>query len=237
MVRQLAKITLAGASRRALTDAWEGLGFTFDAASAAVDLADGVTLDFLAADDPEAPRPALEASPSLLAEFASGRGEGALIGLTGEPDAHLGRQPKFLGAAECFFQLAPRAARRAPGHPNGAVGVKVVAAVAGDPADHAEFLSHVTGRREMRTTSAGLEIRLDGALLDVLTPSAFAYRFGAAPARFSVFRLAGLVFAVENLAHTEEILRRNGVAVRREGDRLLVGRREGAGVLVAFEPR
>jgi hypothetical protein len=237
MVRQLTKISLAGASRRALVDAWESLGFSFDAARAAIDLADGVVLDFFADDDPEVLNLGQEDLRGFLARFAAGRGGAALIGLSGEPDAHLGTQPKFLGAAECFFQLAPKTGRVAPDHPNGAVGVKVVAAVAGDPADHAEFLSQVTGQREMRTTSAGLEIRLGGAVLDVLTPAAFAFRFGRGAADFSVFRLAGLVFAVENLEHTEESLRRNGVAVKREGGRLLAGPREGAGVFVAFEPR
>src|SRR5208337_4585153 len=114
------------------------------------------------------------------AHFAVRRSGAALIGLSGAADVFLSARPEPMGGAECYFQLASSRASVAPDHANGVVGVKMLAAIAEDPADHAEFLGNLTGQREMLATSAGLEIRLDGTVrLDVLARPAFAYRFGA----------------------------------------------------------
>jgi hypothetical protein len=64
-------------------------------------------------------------------------------------------------------------------HPNGATGIAGVAMLASDPADHAEFLSHLTGQREMHSTSLGLEVALGaGQKIEVLTPEALRFRYG-----------------------------------------------------------
>lgn len=235
MTRKIVKITFAAARKSELVDAWRRLGFTVDAAADAIPLADGVSLAFFAADDPEALGLGQKTSLAFLSHFAARRGGAAMLSFSGAPDAHLGPQPKFLGAAECFFELAAQGQGEAPPQPNGVVGVKILAAVADDPADHAEFLQKITGQREMLATSAGLEMRLDGARLDVLTPNAFAFKFAAKAPDFSVFRIAGIVFAVKDLGESEKILRENGVATKLDAGRLHAGPREGACVSVAFE--
>jgi hypothetical protein len=211
MPRKLVHIALAAASRQDLVGAWAGLGFALDAATGGgFALRDGVRVDFLATDDP--------ARRAASVGLSAGPAE-APLAATGE-------------AASCFHLFAAPPSSAAT-HPNGALGVRAVVAVAESPADHAEVLSALTGQREMLATSAGLEIRLDGGVrLDVLSAPAFAFRFGAAPAAEG-FHVAGLVFAVKNPAETEAILRANGFAPRIQAGRLLAGTIEG--VAIAFE--
>jgi len=212
MSRKLVHVALTAASRQDLVGAWTRLGFTLDSGGAGVTLADGDRLDFLARVD--------AAQTSVAA------------GLSGAPGEKL---PAIADAAASCFQLAavaPVARARAPAHPNGALGLRSVVALADEPADHGEFLSALTGQREMRTTSAGLELRLDNASLDVLSPRAFAFHFGVTPPA-SDFAIAGLVFAVADLAKTEAILRANKIASMFQVGRLSAGVVEG--VAVAFE--
>jgi hypothetical protein len=234
MPRKLVSLTLVAARKSELAKAWAGLGFSLDAQNNAVSLADGVRLEFFAPDDSAATGVEDLQARAFLAHFAVRRSGAALIGLSGAADVFLSARPEPMGGAECYVQLASPRASGAPDHANGVVGVKMLAAIAEDPADHAEFLGNLTGQREMLATSAGLEIRLDGAArLDVLAPPAFAYRFGAS-AEAAGFRVAGLVFAVKNLDETEKALREAGNEVKMQGGRLLAGAREG--VSIAFEP-
>ncbi len=114
--------------------------------------------------------------------------------------------------------------------------MKSVVALAEEPADHAELLTKLTGQRELLATSAGLEVKLEGgARLDVLTPTAFAFRFGAAAPEIAGFRIAGLVFRTASLRETEERLQASGVETKMQAGRLLAGSGEGFGVAVAFE--
>jgi len=235
MPRKLVSLTLVAARKSELANAWTGLGFSLDAQKNAVTLADGSRLEFFAPDDSAATGVEDLQARAFLAHFAVRRSGAALVGLGGEADAFLSVRPEPMGGAECYFQLASPRKNQAPDHANGVVGVRALAAIADDPADHAEFLGNLVGQREMLATSAGLEIRLDGnTRLDVLAPPAFAFRFGAAPPDAAAFRIAGLVFAVKNLDETEKVLREAGNEVKMQGGRLLAGAREG--VSIAFEP-
>jgi hypothetical protein len=214
MPRHIARILLVADRRQDLAEGWRKAGFTLAAGGAGASLADGVSVDF------------------------SGAGC-ASIGLSGDLDAASAPAPAALdGADACFGLVAapilstPHQALAAPDHENGATALRAVVATAESPADHAEYLSALTGQREMLATSAGLEIRLGSAHLDVLSAPAFAYRFGQPP-RSGGFHLAGLVFAVRDLAETEKVLRRNGLDPRRQAGRLLAGAVDG--VVLAFE--
>lgn len=210
MPRKLVHVALAASRPQDLAQAWARLGFALDASGAGVALDDGVALDFIASKDPASRR--------------------ALIGLSAEESAAL---VPPADAAASSFKLSAARASVAPRHPNGAIGLRAVVALADGPSDHAEYLSALIGQREMVATSAGLEIRLDGGTsLDVLSAPAFAYRFGAAPQAIG-FRIAGLVFAVKDSAETEAALRANGLAPRHQAGRLLAETIEG--VAVAFE--
>ncbi|MDB5572773.1 MAG: glyoxalase [Hyphomicrobiales bacterium] len=86
-------------------------------------------------------------------------------------------------------------------HANGVSGLRSVVMAAENPSDHAEFLSHFTGVRDMAATSMGVDIPLPGGQrIEVLTPVAFAYRYGAAALGEGdgAPRLAAITFAVSD---------------------------------------
>lgn len=122
-------------------------------------------------------------------------------------------------------------------HANGARALLSAVLVADGPSDHAEFLSHFTGQREMTVTSMGVEIELAAGRLEVLTPVAFAYRFGAAAApgvaapHFAAFRVG-----VSDPEATAALLAGNGVGFERRDRQLVVPASAAFGVAVSFEP-
>jgi hypothetical protein len=233
MPRKIAALTLAGARKSELAGAWARLGFALDPLGDAITLADGVALAFFAAEDATALGVENLQARAFLAQFAA-RLSGAAL-LTLEASAEECRAEP-LGGADCYVTLAP--SREATGRvqPNGVTGLKTLVAVVENPADHAEHLAHLTGQREMLATSAGLEIALaGGTALAVLSPLAFAFRFGFAAPESAVFRLAGAVFRVGDVAATHAFLERKGVEPKIQAGRLIARPGEGAGVAVAFE--
>ncbi len=120
----------------------------------------------------------------------------------------------------------------APGqHPNGARALAALAKAVENPADHGEALSRTAGQREMRATSAGLELKLENARWEVLTPPAFAQRYGAAEAEPAG---QALVFTVADVAATRGFFAAEGIAFEERLGRLVLAKRL-AGLVLAFE--
>ena len=123
-------------------------------------------------------------------------------------------------------------------HPNGAVGVAGVVLMAENPADHAEFLSAVTGQREMLATSMGIDLEVaDEQSIEVLTEAAFVHRFGrlALGQGGSEPRIAACRIAVRDMAAVEELFRDNDIPAERVGQRLVVPPSTAFGAALAFE--
>lgn len=123
-------------------------------------------------------------------------------------------------------------------HPNGAVGVAGVVLVADNPAAHAEFLSAVTGQREMLATSMGVDLEVaDEQSVEVLTEAAFVHRFGrsALGEDGADPRIAACRIAVRDMAALEELFRDNEIAAERVGQRLVVPPSVAFGAALAFE--
>jgi hypothetical protein len=123
-------------------------------------------------------------------------------------------------------------------HPNGAVGVAGVVMVAENPSAHAEFLSAVTGQREMLATSMGIDLEVaDEQSIEVLSKAAFVHRFGqSALGRDDAEpRVAACRIAVRDLSVVAEILQDNEIPVERVGQRLVVPPTAAFGVALAFE--
>ncbi|WP_316862569.1 VOC family protein [uncultured Cohaesibacter sp.] len=57
-------------------------------------------------------------------------------------------------------------------HVNGVKDLLSIVFVAENPSDHHEFLGGFTGQREMRSTSAGVEMAIRNGTVDILTPAA-----------------------------------------------------------------
>ena len=123
-------------------------------------------------------------------------------------------------------------------HANGAVGVCGIVLVAENPAAHAEFLSGVTGQREMLATSLGIDLEVaDEQSIEVLTEAAFAQKFGVGlldrPAHAP--HVAAIRIAVRDLGACAEILEDNSAPHQVFGHRLVVPPQAAFGVALAFE--
>ncbi|MBL8590461.1 MAG: VOC family protein [Methylobacteriaceae bacterium] len=134
-------------------------------------------------------------------------------------------------------------------HANGARRLKSAVMIADGPSDHAEFLSHFTRQREMLATSMGLEIDVGGGgRVEVLTPVAFQFHFGAqalaaagqgalgfetaaTQTRFAAFRIA-----VADLAAAEALLAGAGLRHERRDGQIVVAAADAFGVALSFEP-
>jgi len=123
-------------------------------------------------------------------------------------------------------------------HANGAVGVCGIVLVAENPAAHGEFLSGVTGQREMLATSLGIDLEVaDEQSIEVLTEAAFVQKFGLGlldrPVRAP--HVAAIRIAVSDLGGCAEIFEDNDVPHQVFGHRLLVPPQDAFGVALAFE--
>jgi hypothetical protein len=69
----------------------------------------------------------------------------------------------------------------APTHANGAVGVTEVFYASQSPADHHEFISKLTGQRDMESSSFGVRFDLSNGVMSIYSAPAFAKFIGFAP--------------------------------------------------------
>ncbi|MDB5650407.1 MAG: glyoxalase [Hyphomicrobiales bacterium] len=123
-------------------------------------------------------------------------------------------------------------------HPNGAVAVAGVVIVAENPAAHAEFMSALTGQREMLATSMGIDIEVAvEQSIEILTPVAFRYRFGEAALGEGLGepRMAVCRIAVRDIALMADMIEESGVTFARVGNRLVVPPSAAFGAALAFE--
>ena len=119
--------------------------------------------------------------------------------------------------------------------PNGATGLAELIGVADDLAAIEQAYGVIFGDRVRRSDDA-VTIAADLATISFLTPAALARRFGslATPVSTPTPRLAGLCFAVENVARVKELLRRNDVSWTASGSSVLVGPQNACGTLMMF---
>lgn len=122
-------------------------------------------------------------------------------------------------------QPNPDAGAAAP-HPNGARALAAVVKTMENPADHAEVLGRAANQREMRATSAGVELKLANARLEALTPAAFTQRYGDGE--------QALVFATSSLKAVRAFFNAAGLVFEEKSDRLVLAERA-AGLILAFE--
>ncbi len=115
-------------------------------------------------------------------------------------------------------------------HPNGALGIVGVAAVAENPADFHILLTTVTGQRDLRTTSFGVVATVDGQEVAILTPAGFRARYGIEPPD----PRRGLLFAGFDLqvADLDAAAKTMGAAAERREDRLVVKAAPGLGAVM-----
>ncbi|MDB5507940.1 MAG: glyoxalase [Hyphomicrobiales bacterium] len=123
-------------------------------------------------------------------------------------------------------------------HPNGATGIAGIVVVAENPASHGEFLSGLTGQREMLATSMGIDLEVaPGQSMEILTPVAFVHRFGEAALGTGGAgpRLCACRIAVRDLDVVADLLDEAGIAAATVGHRLIVPPSAAMGAALAFE--
>ena len=118
-------------------------------------------------------------------------------------------------------------------HPNGARRFSSVTMVAGDPADHAEFLSAYTDIRAFSATSAGLRFETPRGVVECLSDAAFAFDFGLSAIGEGP-RLAAFTIAVDDLAALEARLTSEDFTCLKHQGALIVPPQNAFGVALRF---
>ena len=106
-------------------------------------------------------------------------------------------------------------------HPNTALGLAAAVLVAPDPSDYHQGLAAFAGVREMQASSLGLEIPTPRGAIEVMTPAAFRWRFGAEslPVEPKTLVFAGLRFTCARLGEAATQLIAGGFSIAdRSGD-------------------
>lgn len=120
-------------------------------------------------------------------------------------------------------------------HANGAMRVPGVVMIANDPASHRDFLKAYTGVGEVAAHVAGVTAHTENGDIEIVTPLAVPDLLGL-PVKASGegIVLSAMRFAVTDLSLTEALHRQNGLAVRRNGERLILPPDEGFGATLIF---
>ncbi|MBB4196453.1 hypothetical protein CCR94_19990 [Rhodoblastus sphagnicola] len=124
-------------------------------------------------------------------------------------------------------------------HGNGARGLAALVKVSENPAALAEFCARDAGQREIRATSAGIEIKLENARQDILTPTAFTQFYGDPDTQDPQnpkdpgLTADALVFAAD-LDAVRAFFGAAGLAFEEKFGRLVLAERL-AGLILAFE--
>lgn len=104
-------------------------------------------------------------------------------------------------------------------HDNGVSAISGVVLVAERPENHLDFLVAFSGGRVEPAGEGGYSIDLPRGAIDVMTPSAYARRFGlAAPALGDGARMAALRFASHDMAALKAAVRSAGLTLATAGD-------------------
>jgi hypothetical protein len=116
-------------------------------------------------------------------------------------------------------------------HPNGAVGVSAIVAVAEKPQDFAPFVAKATGQ-EPHDAETEVQVDAGGQSIAIVTPENFRARYDVEPPN----PRRGMLFAAFEL-QVLEIERAAGYAGRsakRQADRIVVPAAPGLGAVIAF---
>ncbi|MEM7069790.1 MAG: VOC family protein [Pseudomonadota bacterium] len=120
------------------------------------------------------------------------------------------------------------------GHANGATGISRVTLCEHLPEDFQYYLQTVSGQREVRSHSFGMDIELNNATLSVLNEDGLKAHYGAKASADRGLRAVAFDVVVDSQSKVSELLDKNGVPSRMIGKRLIVDPAAGQGVIIAF---
>lgn len=146
------------------------------------------------------------------------------------------RSPDFFGFAVERISMPKVGKGDLENHPNGVTGIAEVVVSEPNPTDFQYFLQELADNREIEANSFGIEVALDGSIINNMTPPAIAGWFGRKSSSHARgLRGRAIVFTVVDLGKTREWLDSHNVGHRELSGRLLVDEQPGQGVLYAFE--
>jgi catechol 2,3-dioxygenase-like lactoylglutathione lyase family enzyme len=118
-------------------------------------------------------------------------------------------------------------------HVNSARRVESVVLVTRDPADFHEFVTHLTGKHDMTSTSLGVTFDTGEGMFEIMSPIGYRAWFGESPEpdprRFLACRIAAA-----DLAATRRLFERNHIGFSERMGALIVPAASANGVAVAF---
>ncbi|HXL13629.1 MAG TPA: VOC family protein [Bradyrhizobium sp.] len=121
-------------------------------------------------------------------------------------------------------------------HANGAENVLGVVMVAENPTDHHIFLKAFTGVNDLHSSSIGVRARTENGDIEIMEQVAFRDQFGVLPAlEGEGMTLNALRFKVADIAQTESLHRKNGIASQTHVGRLVVPPDTAFGATLIFE--
>jgi Glyoxalase-like domain len=119
-------------------------------------------------------------------------------------------------------------------HGNSANGIKRIVFASDDPSRHAVFFGAYTGKQGAEI-DGGIRFKLDRSAIEVLTPAACAYEFGAeALPPLDTPRFAAIEFSVEDKAPVITKLEAGGPAFEQRARAIVVPASSAMGVTLAF---
>ncbi len=136
----------------------------------------------------------------------------------------------------CCMQHRPENfwSAEAQAHTNGVQGVSGIVMIAENPSDHADFLSHFTGIRDINSTSAGILLATPRGEIEVRSAAAWRFESGLTaaeePTRFVGFRVK-----TSDLSALANRLTAEGIAFENRAGKLVVPPEAAFGCALVFE--
>ncbi|MEM9278598.1 MAG: VOC family protein [Pseudomonadota bacterium] len=120
-------------------------------------------------------------------------------------------------------------------HPNGAIKIARVALYEDEPSDFQYYMQTISGVREVRSHSFGLDMELPNATLSALNESGMKTFYGVEDVpQGRGMRALAFDIEVSDLKHVAELLASNDIQSREISSRLVVTPDKGQGALLAF---
>lgn len=122
-------------------------------------------------------------------------------------------------------------------HPNTALSVQAVFAVAGEPAEGIAYFEKLFGRKARLAPDGSLGVSPAAVELQVYTPAAFEARYGLpprAPAERGLMSYAGMRVGVADMFALKQCLGDNGVDFADHSGRVVVGPGQACGNVIEF---
>jgi Glyoxalase-like domain len=121
-------------------------------------------------------------------------------------------------------------------HANGARAVRGAVMVAENPADHHIFLKAFAGENDLHSSSIGVKARTENGDIEIMEQVAFRDQFGVSPTiEGDGMTLNALRFEVLDLAQTESLHQKNGIASQTHVGRVVVPPDTAFGATLIFE--